>query len=100
MDGLQDYANDDSDDEDDKEPLGDLGIEEDNYDAPHDLKDAIQELYGGAKSSVLAATLLIMTLCTIHGVSNKFADQLLIHIRLHLLPKRIDYPIITMPQNQ
>ena len=86
VDGLEDDANNDSGDEDDEEPMGELGIEEDNYDAPHDLEDAIQELYGGAKSSVLAATILIMTLCTIHGVSNKFADQLFALFRLHLLP--------------
>ena len=83
MDDLQDGANEESGDED-EEPLGDVNIDKD--DNPHELEDAIQELYDGAKSSVLAATILIMTLCTIHGVSNKFADQLFALFRLHLLP--------------
>ena len=43
------------------------------------------ELYDGAKLFVLAATILIMTLCTIHGESNKFANQLFALFRLHLL---------------
>jgi hypothetical protein len=92
VDGLQEDANDDSCGEDDEEPMGDLGNEEDNYDAPHDVEDAIQELYDGAKSSVLAATILIMILCTIHGVSNKFADQLFALFRLHLLPGENQLP--------
>jgi hypothetical protein len=85
VDGLQEGTC-DSGDEDEEEPMGDLGNEDDKEDAPHDLEEAIQELYDGAKSSVLAATILIMTLCTIHGVSNKFADQIFVLFRLHLLP--------------
>ena len=86
VDGLEDGANNESGDEDDEEPMGDLGIADDKDDAPHDLEEAIQELYDGARSSVLAATILIMTLCTIHGVNNKFADQIFALFRLHLLP--------------
>ena len=86
VDDLQDGENDDSGDEDNEESLGDVGIEHDMDDDPHELEDAIQELYEGAKSSILAATILIMTLCTIHGVSNKFADQLFALFSLHLLP--------------
>ena len=86
VDGLDDGAHNESGDEEDEEPMGDLGIEDDKDDAPHDLEEAIQELYDGAKSSVLAATILIMTLCTIHGVSNKFADQVFALFRLHLHP--------------
>ena len=85
VDGLQDGGC-DSGDEEDEEPMGNVGNADDKDDAPHDLEEAIQELYDGAKSSVLAATILIMTLCTIHGVSNKFADQLFVLFRLHLLP--------------
>ena len=85
VDGLQDGANDDSGDENKEEPLGDLGIEHDKDDAPHELEDAIQELYDGAKSSILAATILIMTICIIHRVSNKLADQLFVFFCLHLL---------------
>ena len=84
VDGLHDGAN-DSGDEDDEEPMGDIGNEDDKDDAPHDLEEAIQELYDGAKSSVLVATILIMTLYTIHGVSNKFADQVFAIFHLHLL---------------
>ena len=70
-------------------PLGDNGgstPEEDNHDDPHVLEEAMEESYHGARSFVLAATILIMTLCTIHGVSNKFADQLFTLFRKHLLP--------------
>ena len=52
----------------------------------------MEELYHGARSSVLAATILIMTLCTIHGVSNKFADQLFTLFRKHLLPSENQLP--------
>ena len=71
------------------EPMGEIGgciAEEDNYGDPQELEGTIGELYSGAKSSVLAATLLIMTLCTIHGASNNFADQLFTRFREHLLP--------------
>ena len=78
-----------SDDEVEDEPLGENGgslAGEQNYGDPHELEVAIEELYHGAKSSVLAATILIMTLCTVHGVSNKFADQLFTLFCEHLLP--------------
>ena len=86
VDGLDDGVYDDSGDEADEEPMGDLGPEDERDDAAHDLEEAIQELYDGAKSSVLVATILIMTLCTIHGVSNKFADSIFALFRLHILP--------------
>jgi hypothetical protein len=35
----------------------------------------------------LASTLLLMNVCTIHGVSNKFVDELLTLLHKHLLPK-------------
>ena len=77
------------DDELEDEPLGENGgsiAKEDNYGDPHELEEAIEELYHGAKSSILAATIFIMTFCTIHGVSNKYADQLFTLFRKHLLP--------------
>ena len=86
VDGLDDGVYDESGDEVDEEPMGDLGIEDERDDAAHELKEAIQELYDGAKSSVLAATILIMTLCTIHGVSNKSANQVFALFCLHLFP--------------
>jgi hypothetical protein len=77
------------DDESEDEPLGENGgsnAEEHSCGDPQELEDAIEELYHGAKSSVLAATILIMTLCTVHGVSNKFVDQLFTLFREHVLP--------------
>ena len=84
MDNLQDGEDDYSSDEANKEPLGDGCNEFDNDDNPHELEDAIEELYEGAKSSILGATMLIMTLYTIHEVSNKFADQLFALFSVHL----------------
>jgi hypothetical protein len=40
------------------------------------LEDAMKELYISTKCTKLAATILLMNFCTIHGVSNKFADEL------------------------
>ena len=73
----------------DDEPLEDNGgniAKKNNYGDPHVLEETIEELYHGAKSSILAATILMMTLCTIHGVSNKFVDHLSTLFREHLLP--------------
>ena len=85
VDDLQDGEDDDSSDEANEEPLADVCGESKKDNNPHELEDAIQELYGSAKSSILAATILIMTLCTIHGVSNKIADQLFALFSLHFL---------------
>ena len=95
VDDLVDDGDREADDEDDEEPLGDLGCstpEEDAHDDPHVLEEALEELYHGSSSSVLAATILIMTLCTIHGVSNKFADSLFTLFRKHLLPSENQLP--------
>jgi hypothetical protein len=73
----------------DDEPLGDNGgntHEVENHDDPHVLGEAMEELYHGARSAVLATIILIMTMYTIHGVSNKFADQLFTLFRQHLIP--------------
>ncbi len=79
---------------------GDINVEEDigNNDEglvanDHDdvaseaqhLQEACQPLYKGAKSSMLAATLLLMNVCMVHGVSNKFVDELLALLHKHLL---------------
>ncbi len=70
------------------EPLG----EETSNDAPCDnnfdlvaLEDAITKLYRGSKCTKLAATILLMNLCIIHGVNNKFAIELFTFLHLHLL---------------
>ena len=78
-----------SNDESKVKPLGENGGSialENNYGDPHELEEAIEELYHGTKSSILAATILIMTLCTIHGVSSKFANQIFTLFCEHLLP--------------
>jgi len=51
------------------------------------LREACQPLYNGARCTKLASTLLLMNVCTVHGVSNKFMDELLALLHKHLLPK-------------
>jgi hypothetical protein len=53
---------------------------------PHALEDALCGLYSGAKSSKLASTILLLNLCTVHGVSNCFADELFSILHGHILP--------------
>jgi hypothetical protein len=48
-------------------------------------REPCQPLHKGAKSSMLAATLLLMNVCMVHGVSNKFVDKLLALLHKHLL---------------
>jgi hypothetical protein len=55
-----------------------------NFDL-HTIEDAIYELYTKAKSSKLAATILLLNLCTVHGVSNCFVDELFSILQAHLL---------------
>ena len=43
-------------------------------------------LFMGASVTKLAATMLIMTICTIHGVNNKFVDELLYLLSKYILP--------------
>jgi hypothetical protein len=58
----------------------------DHFD-PTMLEEAIQELYEGSRSTKLTATILLMNLCTVHGVSNNFADELFTILHHHLLPE-------------
>jgi hypothetical protein len=51
------------------------------------LWETCQPLYNGARCMKLASTLLLMNVCTIHGISNKFMDELLTLLHKHLLPK-------------
>ena len=53
---------------------------------PAFLGVAMKELYDGSRSTKLAATILLMNLCTVHGVSNNFADELFTILHCHLLP--------------
>jgi hypothetical protein len=41
----------------------------------------------------LTSTLLLMNVCTIHGVSNKFMDELLTFFHKYLLPKNNLLPL-------
>jgi uncharacterized membrane protein YwzB len=50
--------------------VGDL-----NFD-PSALEQAIRSLYKGARSTKLAATILLVNLCIVYGVSNCFLDEL------------------------
>ncbi len=50
------------------------------------LQGACQSLYPSTCSTKLAATMLLMNICTFHGVSNKFEDELLSLLHKYLLP--------------
>ncbi len=60
-------------------------FEEDNGVDVVGLQEACQLLYLGSHSMKLAATMLLMNICTIHGVNNKFVDELLTLLHKHLL---------------
>jgi hypothetical protein len=95
VDNMPNVGVEESDEGSDAEPMGDNGCtieEEENHDDPRTLEEPMEELYHGAKSYILAATILIMTFCTIHGVSNIFADQLFTLFRKHLLPSENQLP--------
>ena len=54
-----------------------------------DLTDVLlscHPLYAGASVTKLAATMLIMTICTMHRVNNKFVDELLYLLHKYILP--------------
>jgi hypothetical protein len=58
----------------------------DHFD-PTMLEEAIQELYEDSRTTKLAATILLINLCIVHGVSNNFADELFTIQHRHLLPE-------------
>lgn len=72
--------------------LADLGVEigsddgnnvEDEDNANFDLfavEDVVHELYTRAKSSKLAATIFLLNLCTVYGVSNCFGHKFLFYL--------------------
>jgi hypothetical protein len=74
-------------DEPDVEEQNHEGAEDSNFD-PHALEDAMTPLYDGAKCSKLAATILLMNLCTVHGISNSFAEELFTILNVHILPEK------------
>jgi hypothetical protein len=55
-----------------------------NFD-PHAREDTMKGLYSGAKSSTLAATILLLKLCIVHGLSNCFVDELFSILYGHIL---------------
>ncbi len=62
------------------------GPQDNNFD-PIFLEDVIKGLYRCSKCIKLVPTMLLMNLCTIHGVNNKFADELFTLLHFHLLPR-------------
>jgi hypothetical protein len=73
-----------------EEPIGESNMEdaaEDHSFDPHSLEEAIQPLYTGARCTQLAATILLMNLCTVHKVTNGFANEMFTILNAHLLPK-------------
>jgi hypothetical protein len=72
-----------------EEPVGNSvkgGVEEDSSFDPQMLEDALKPLYRGAESTELVATILILNLCTVHGMSNNFSNELFALMHGHLLP--------------
>ena len=56
------------------------------------LQDSLQHLYEGAWSSQLVATVLLMNLCTVHGISNQCANELFNLLYSHILPENNTLP--------
>jgi hypothetical protein len=57
-----------------------------------DILLSCHPLYAGASVTKLAATMLIMNICTMHGVSNTFVDELLHLLHKHILPQSNSLP--------
>ena len=56
------------------------------------LEESMGILYDGARSSKLAATVLLMNLCTVHGMSNACANELFGILSKHVLPENNTLP--------
>jgi hypothetical protein len=72
-----------------QEPIGETNSrdadEDDSFD-PQALEEAILPLYRGTRCIQLAATILLMNLCTVHGVTNGFADEMFTILNSHMFP--------------
>ena len=68
-----------------------VGHEDAQFDATA-LEESMEHLYGGARSSKLAATVLLMNLCTVHSISNSCANELFSILHRHLLPENNTLP--------
>ena len=66
--------------------------EDDNITDARVLEDSLEGLYEGSRSTKLASTVLLMNLCTVHGVSNHCANELFSILHLHLLPENNTLP--------
>ena len=60
-------------------------VDNDTYFNPNNMEEAIQELFSGSKCIKLAATILLMNLCTVQKVSNNFAEELFTLLHSHIL---------------
>ena len=74
-----------------RDPLQQEETENEDFDA-RVLEELMKALYNGSKSSKLVATIWLMNLCTVHGVSNQCANELFSILHLHLLPKNNTLP--------
>ena len=73
------------------DPLQQEETENEDFDA-RVLEESVEALYDGSKSSKLAATVLLMNLCIVHGVSNQCANEFFSILHLHLLPENNTLP--------
>ncbi len=79
----------------DEEPLAEAGVDKLDGDPHLDdraLRDSLEHLYDGSRCSKLAATVLLMNLVTVHGVSNQCANELFSILHLHVLPENNTLP--------
>ena len=77
--------------------VGDAGDQDDggrdSVDGLEDLYvEAMTPVYPGSTTSVVSATIIIMNMCTVFGVSNKFSDELFRFLAVDLLPPRKKLP--------
>ena len=82
------------------DPLGRPGTS-DGATSPEDVVHALNltdvllschPLFAGSSVTKLAATILIITICTMHGVNNKFVDELLYLLHKYILPQPNSLP--------
>ena len=79
----------------DEEVAADVDVSKGDSDPQLDdraLQDSLEHLYDGSRCSKLAATVLLMNLCTVHGVSNQCANELFSILHLHVLPENNTLP--------
>jgi hypothetical protein len=67
---------------------GNIGDNHEGFATDHDecIFSEGQPLYNGVRSSMLTTALLLMNVYKVHGVCNKFVDELLTILHKHLLP--------------